>query len=168
MRIGNTSIAVTYTATYPWSMKKLFSTIKIPDPRDARKLLEAVVTLYYTGQVVNCSFCHELDHQYKDCRDRPQPKCNLCMMVGHTQRYCPTAHMGPMCFRCKTRGHMSYDCPRGDRRIHPVPMPIAKDRPYRPNRDNIELIKQAVSKTPEQQETAPETQKGPWSSSWSW
>ena len=116
-----------------------FSTIKIPDPRDNRKLIDTEVTLYYTGQTVNCSYCHGLDHQFNECDKRPKPKCNLCTMMGHT------AEMGPTCFRCRERGHMSYSCPRGETRSitknMPVPMPLAQDRSYRPNLNHFKVVK---------------------------
>jgi len=113
-----------------------YSTVKIPDPRDARKLIDAEVTLYYNGQHVICSHCHALEHQVKECTERPKPKCNLCLQEGHTKNNCPTAQLWPTCFRCKNRGHMSYGCPRNDPRPGiqnmPTPVPLPPDRLYRP------------------------------------
>ena len=56
--------------------------------------------------------------------------------------------MGPTCFRCRERGHMSYSCPRGNTRSitknMPVPMPLAQDRSYRPNLNHFKVVKPPI------------------------
>lgn len=92
--------------------KDRYSMMSIPDPRDARLLIDVPVILYYNGQHINCSVCHSYDHLYKECGERAIMKCYSCGKTGHTQAKCPQPRSLPICFKCKLQGHIARNCPQ--------------------------------------------------------
>ena len=86
----------------------------IPDPRNARLLIDVPVILYYNGQHINCSVCHSYNHLYRECPERSHMmKCYSCGKTGHTQAKCPQPHRSlPICYKCQTPGHIARDCPQ--------------------------------------------------------
>ena len=90
--------------------KPRYSSMDIPDPLDSQKLIDIEVVLYYTGQPVNCRYCHESGHLISACPNKPQVKCFHCGTVGHVKQRCPNLGKGPKCFKCNNYGHKSYEC----------------------------------------------------------